>query len=584
MSVLAELAKFALMDENNNLVEPQALQIEEILKGDPEEHSRAAVSRMLKNPETMVLDDQGRLCLIFIRDSKSTVKREIWMIFAMPVAMAVYLRKFSYARKLIESGFDYAPMEHFQAYHIEGEMTFPFAFRTNICRLVSHDDLNICRYNNLTNLELMTCMADAPKWVVDGVWSELIKNKDKVTVFSNVTYNMDNYYKYTHMLACEKGNKGAATHIDSGSMIFSGDMQQLYTECFKRLNSQLARLAGLNIDNIMIDPGADYSDDICKLDMCMFEELSGNPLDMTDPFLLNIRFGRTLSMQGRLIESFYLMYTGIIWRQLEDKNASSKRALKSNENLLSGMLEYWMCQMDSALGNIQPYSIRYIRSIEKLAEGHKSSMHVLIKLMYIQYVRSKDRTDKGGRAYLKNLVKLMVDYGIKEKNILRDSMRVYVSIVRGRASDFDAGLYGLSEKKIMMKNFELKAVKEIRRELEMNTRKMLGPLILDCKVKAFRDYLINELEYINTAYTKSQELYIRSNFEEIDGVINFDILKHYSKGIDRLISRDLPELVIVLIRKGIITGDSIPDLVEKGIELGAVKMIPYLLAYEEGCV
>ena len=240
--------------------------------------------------------------------------------------------------------------------------------------------------------------------------------------------------------------------------------------------------------------------------------------------------------------------------------------------------------MDSALGNIQPYSIRYIRSIEKLAEGHKSSMHVLIKLMYIQYVRSKDRTDKGGRAYLKNLVKLMVDYGIKEKNILRDSMRVYVSIVRGRASDFDAGLYGLSEKKIMMKNFELKAVKEIRRELEMNTRKMLGPLILDCKVKAFRDYLINELEYINTAYTKSQELYIRSNFEEIDGVINFDILKHYSKGIDRLISRDLPELVIVLIRKGIITGDSIPDLVEKGIELGAVKMIPYLLAYEEGCV
>ena len=71
--------------------------IDQILNNNPVQYSRCRVENMLRNPEDMILDQDGYIWMIFIHDSKRVMKR----------AMAVYLGMYSVVHKLLDIGYNY---------------------------------------------------------------------------------------------------------------------------------------------------------------------------------------------------------------------------------------------------------------------------------------------------------------------------------------------------------------------------------------------------------------------------------------------------------------------------------------------
>ena len=269
---------FAMPDDNDEILEPQAVLIDKILKDDPLTHSRRAIENMLKYPETMILDDTGKLCLIYIYSTARITQREIWMIFATPVAMAVYLNKYTYAGRLLEAGYKYDIMERFEVYNIEGN-NGEFDMMPNVTRLRAPN--NIYRYNSMTNLELMTCMLHSPAWINDGVWEELKSIQEETVVFDTVIANMAAYNRYARELVCDSMNNGNDTKVNTGYLYnYNREGEDLFNaECSDRLYNQLKRMICEDIPNLKLQYGAEYSEFIERLEELATTSGSGNTID-----------------------------------------------------------------------------------------------------------------------------------------------------------------------------------------------------------------------------------------------------------------------------------------------------------------
>ena len=229
-------------DKNNNASLAWVDGIYEILNGNIMDYSRKSVENMLKNPETMVLDGKGRLCIVYVYNAARIMQKELWMIFATPVAMAVFLKKYTYVKRLLRSGYKYDIMAHFEAYNIEGNIGEQYN-SSDMARLVSASD-NICRFNDITNFQLMTCMTDVPEWVNDGIFSELKTLHNDNIVIDSVIADMKLYYTYSDALACEPLNDDNSTAVCSKSWknIHRPGADEYYRKCNQRYNDQLKSL------------------------------------------------------------------------------------------------------------------------------------------------------------------------------------------------------------------------------------------------------------------------------------------------------------------------------------------------------
>lgn len=586
-SVLSKISQEAVWQESNGLTEPRAVEIENILKKGVHCYSRKSVERMLRNPTTMKPDSEGRLCLMYVNDGDS---REKWIISATPVAMAVYLKLFSLAKKLLEQGFRYEPFARFQAFNIDGNMNDEERIfghgsgKTSISKLIcaSH---SIYMFNNISNFEVITCLQSNPRWVVDGIWDELSRADEEIdnsdenesntgisynNIFSNILKNMELYYYYTNNLCCISKIKGYETELRSGNFYyskspFSGDaILQDNTECFRRINFSLERLYKCKTQegkykNISIDSGNDYSADILNFDLFpRFNFIKDNNEDQ--------RFYSEQSAQGKLIEDFYIWCIKIIYLHISEKR----------ESVTVGFLEYWLDQYDDILGNKEPFSPQLLKSMFRLFNGNKKCEYLMIQYMYIQYVRSESRNNKEGRAFLKKLTYLINDQKISEARLFRDCLAAHTRIITTSNLNFPF----IANSSSVSDDFDMTAVKEINNTLEKLTGKKSKPIILDGRIKECKDYLISEL--CDIVSTKNLPLCAQrgKNLLAIDMVINFDLIKDFSDGLNAIIKDNNPEWIIVFIKKGIINKTNAKMIMDRCMEKGGMKLIPYLLAIE----
>lgn len=216
--------------------------IDHILNNNPAQYSMSAIEHMLRNPENMVLDEDGKLWLVFIHDSKCIMNREVWMIHATPVAMAVYMGLYSVVEKLLDMDYNYEPLERFRAYNVEGDID-KMAEKEGMV-LVSGTYYRTIRYNDVTNIQLITCMTDSPKWILGGIWKEAEHIPKGELVFEDIFYNIKRYHLYSVPLI--KDNTAESIYTDVTTKCNTEpdtvtNISQLYRECIDRISKQLLR-------------------------------------------------------------------------------------------------------------------------------------------------------------------------------------------------------------------------------------------------------------------------------------------------------------------------------------------------------
>ena len=213
--------------------------IDQILNNNPVQYSRCRVENMLRNPEDMILDQDGYIWMIFIHDSKRVMKREIWLVRAAPVAMAVYLGMYSVVHKLLDIGYNYEPAKRFQAYNVEGDIDKMVSGEGMV--LLNNTTYRTIKYNDVTNIQLITCIIDSPMWILDGIWkeAEYIVGRE---MFEDIFYNMKWYYTYSDRLIKESDSKAIYTNVTTkgiGGQDTVIDISQICNKCFDRMIDQV---------------------------------------------------------------------------------------------------------------------------------------------------------------------------------------------------------------------------------------------------------------------------------------------------------------------------------------------------------
>ena len=217
--------------------------MEQILKNNITDYARSNVEYMLEHPDTITVDKDGRMCLMFIHDSVRIMEREIWLIFAAPVAMAVYLGNYKCIRTLQDAGYGYDPTNRFQAYNVEGN--FDEIMREPGMVDINDSSYKTIRYNDFSNIQFITCMVDVPLWILDGVWKELNDSKEDVC-FEDIFFNMIRYDLYSAKLV--KDNLDKSFYTDLTTKPFCSPRNNIvfldqYIKVLQIIESQLRKIS-----------------------------------------------------------------------------------------------------------------------------------------------------------------------------------------------------------------------------------------------------------------------------------------------------------------------------------------------------
>ena len=567
---------FMKKPECNESEEQQVAVIENLLKEDIRIYTRDNIVKLLKTPETMTFDSYGRICVIFncVDIYDSNVPR-CYIVFASPVAMALYLHQYSLAKALIKKGYKYDAAARFEMFYVDNiSDSLRFCISSGdfarSARLYS-SKYNIFRITDVSNFELITGLLSVPKSFVEGVWNELSEGMEKVYIYRDI-------FKYIEIF-CDVNIQLQTSNI-APSLCFIDDedclsehnesLIRVIADCIGRVNASLKRLYDQYSDGngcvrTLIKPGVDHSSCINTYDSFRNNCAELVMYSMDEFIVCGHAFYRS-------VENFYLLCVKLIKQQND--------AADEKENTPAA-LDDFLGQYYRIVCERTVFGGRFIKSVYEMFDDDKSCKYILTKYLYLLYLCKKNRSTKAGKKYLNYLCDKIVSNGINEKKLFDDCMKLF-HIVNDQYKFF-----------ANYRMFKLAAAKEIRNRIEAVTGIKFKPLIFDGRKSYQRDFVSGELRELNALFIDQQlfkapciydpfdpscdEVY--GNLTYLDGVKNYDITKKsYEYIVNNIVETDNNELLIFLISKGIVNEDNAGWLLQKCVLHDKFNNAPFLLA------
>lgn len=526
-----------------------------MLRGDISKYSMDNVIKMLENPKEMVTNDEGELVIIKKLDYNvvDVADKELFIWMATPVAMAVFLKKYSSAKKLIDIGCTYEPHKRFRYItrfsdcerHVKLEDII-----NNYEYYIENDATDVFDCNvqvDVSNMELMTCLVNSKECIVEGVYEELMQQDTEITLLNNALGYMGEFYRQCIPML----------YLNAFSDVnYNTKTQEI--KCIERYVRQLKRLLELGNEKLIIDAKMELHSFLKSYIYVesfwgsIFENENDNDyIDkevISDLFLSYLRYIRFQHLKkDKVLCIKLLLYhldgmTELMWRALEPKERSS---VKTSSFFNKTML----------------FSSDLYKELRDIFKDLDECNNRLFYIMFAGYIGCEDRKD-------------MDEY---RTIVARFLCELKIEIREAYESGIEAALGILPRNFIWAPEIWLPAVLEIIREASIINGTEYSKLILDTNKPGIKDFYRGMLTYICSEKYEEKLPYIRANIECVDELIYSDELWGPIECVFRLMN-DV-ERKLLCIKLKLINKDNIDRAIDACIENKSLRIIPYLMAY-----